>query len=148
MIGPMSFRQTPKSRSFAIIAITGAVALLMQYSDVELGSENYWDHRGVFFLFFVTLFPRLTLLFSSVALGGVFWWLGFIFVPRILVAVLATLAYWDANPILVLISWLVALSGESSEKYLIRDRVRIVGVGGAQSRTGTTIEGEYRRIDE
>jgi hypothetical protein len=111
--------------AFLFLAITGAVALTTASFDVSFGRENYWDHRGVFFLFFVTLFPRLTLLFSSVASGGVVWWLAWIFAPRILVAVLATLAYWHQNPVLVVISWLVALSGESSEKYVVVKRPNI-----------------------
>lgn len=88
--------------------------------------NNYWDHHGILFLVFITIFPRLTLLFSSVAFGGFLWWLGFIFAPRILVAVLATMAYLDSNPVLVVISWFVALSGESTEKYNFRKRVRVV----------------------
>jgi hypothetical protein len=64
-------------------------------------------------------------LFSSVPFGGVIWWLGFIFTPRILVSVLATIAYWQQNPILVLISWFVALGGESGEKYYIRTRTTV-----------------------
>lgn len=36
--------------------------------------------------------------------------------PRFLIAYLATVAYWQTNPILVVIAWLVALGGESSEK--------------------------------
>lgn len=86
---------------------------------------NYWDNHGVFFLVFITVFPRLTLLFSSVAFGGFFWWIGFIFAPRVLVAILATLAYLQTNPILVIISWVVALSGESTEKYTLRKKVKV-----------------------
>ncbi len=109
------------------LAIAGAVALATASFDVSFGREDYWDHRGIFFLIFITLFPRLTMLFSSVVSGGVIGWLAWIFAPRILVAVLATLAYWHQNPALVVISWLVALSGESSEKYVVvrRRHVRL-----------------------
>lgn len=102
---------------FFAVAILAYV--LNQFFLVELGSQSFWDHHGIFFLVFITLFPRLTLLFSSVATGGIFWWVGFIFAPRVLVAVLATLAYWNQNPILVVASWLVAVGGESSEKYVV-----------------------------
>lgn len=101
------------------VMVAAAVFLLDYYSAVEFGRSNYWDRRGVFFLIFITVFPRLTLLFSSVATGGLIWWLGWLLVPRILVAVLATIAYWNQNPILVVISWLVAVGGESSEKVVI-----------------------------
>lgn len=106
------------------IAISFGVLIATQYFNVELGSENYWDHHGLFFLVFLATFPRLTLLFSNVVSGGLLWWLGFIFAPRVLVATLATLAYWQQNPILVTIAWLVAVGGESSEKYIIVKRSR------------------------
>lgn len=78
--------------------------------------QNFWDVHGIFFLFFIFFFPRLTLFFSSVAFGGIFWWLGFIFMPRLLVAILATQAYWDKNPILVTCAWIWAFFGEILEK--------------------------------
>jgi len=64
-------------------------------------------------------FPRLTLLFSSVAFGGLFWWLGFIFAPRLLVAILATTAYWQTNTVLVVLTWIWAVGGESAEKKTV-----------------------------
>jgi len=45
-------------------------------------------------------------------------------VPRYLVAFLATLAYWNQNPFLVVFSWLIAFGGESSEKYVVVNRAR------------------------
>ena len=104
------------------LPITGGSTILMNVFDVTFGVENYWNNHGFLFLFFVTLFPRLTLLFSSVTSGGVLWWLAWAFSPRLLVAVLATIAYWQTNPILVVISWLVALGGETSEKTVVFNR--------------------------
>ena len=99
---------------------------MMDTLQTEFGNINFWEKHGVFFLIFITLFPRLTLLFSSVATGGFFWWLGFLFVPRILVASLATVAYFHTNPVLVTISWLVAIGGEAVEKAGLRGRKRFV----------------------
>ena len=79
---------------------------------------DFWDVHGFLFLFFMLLFPRLTLLFSSVVSGGFWWWFGWFIAPRILVAILATTSFWDTNPVLVILSWMVALSGESSEKKI------------------------------
>lgn len=93
-----------------------ATSLMMDVFKMEFGTINFWDKRGVFFLFFIAFFPRLTLLFSSVVSGGFIWWLGFIFCPRILVATLATVAYFHTNPVLVSMSWLIALGGEFFEK--------------------------------
>ena len=104
-----------KSVAIFFILLVGT-SVMMDVMQTEFGTVNFWDRRGVFFLIFITLFPRLTLLFSSVAFGGVFWWLGFIFLPRILVAALATVSYFHTNPVLVVISWLIALGGEVFEK--------------------------------
>lgn len=93
-----------------------ATSLMIDVFKMDFGAINFWDKRGVFFLFFIALFPRLTLLFSSVVTGGFIWWLGFIFCPRILVSTLATVAYFHTNPVLVCMSWLIALGGEFFEK--------------------------------
>lgn len=130
------------------LALFGAATLLMGVFNLDYGVENYWDHHGVFFLFFITLFPRLTLLFSSVPFGGFFWWLGFFFAPRLLVAMLATLAYWENNPLLVIFSWLVAFSGEFGEKYVVTERTGAIVFDDQRTvGRGTTIEGEFRHMD-
>lgn len=100
-------------------------SVLMDTMNTQFGAVDFFQKHGVFFLIFITLFPRLTLLFSSVAFGGFLWWLGFIFCPRILVASLATVAYFHTNPVLVVISWLVALGGETMEK---------AGIGGSRGK--------------
>lgn len=106
----------------AFLALSGAAAIATSYFGVQFGRDDYWDHHGYLFLVFITFFPRLTLLLSGVAWGGLLWWLGLIFAPRVLVAILATLAYWRENPFLVSAAWLVALGGESSEKYVVVKR--------------------------
>jgi len=63
---------------------------------------DFWQAHGIFFVIFMFFFPRLTLLFSSVAAGGILWWLGWLVAPRLLVAILATTAYWHTNAILVI----------------------------------------------
>jgi len=87
---------------------------------------NFWDTHGIFFIIFMFLFPRLTLFFSSVASGGILWWLGFIFCPRLLTAILATTAYWETNTLLVVLTWIWALGLESGEKVIIRKGPRKV----------------------
>lgn len=130
------------------LAITGASTLLYNFTDVEFGKIDYFSKHGWFFLFSIALFPRLTLLVSgllvgSVEFGGFLWWLGFFFAPRILVATLATVAYWNTNQVLVIISWLVALSGESSEKFVITNKIRHPKRYD-QGFSGTTVEAEYK----
>ena len=93
-----------------------ATSLLIDITNTSFGTVNFFKNHGLFFLIFITFFPRLTLLFSSVPFGGFLWWLGLIFCPRILVASLATVAYFHTNPFLVTMSWIVALGGETMEK--------------------------------
>lgn len=103
-----------------------ATALMMDVFKMEFGTVNFWEKHNIFFLFFISIFPRLTLLFSSVATGGILWWLGFFFCPRILVATLATVAYFHTNPFLVVMSWLIAIGGEVFEKWGIgKSRFRV-----------------------
>ena len=104
------------------LLITGLSTVLINFFDLQYGNTDFWTIHGFFFLVFISIFPRLTLLFSSVTFGGIFWWLGFFFAPRILVAILATVSYWNTNKVLVIISWLLAIGGESSEKYFIHRR--------------------------
>lgn len=80
---------------------------------------NFWDVHGIFFIFFMFFFPRLTLFFSSVAFGGIFWWLGWLIAPRLLVAILATIHYADTNIVLVVLTWIWAVSIEFGEKKVI-----------------------------
>jgi len=102
-----------------LLFITGLSTVLIKFFNVQYGNIDFWDIHGFFFLICIAIFPRLTLLFSSVAFGGLFWWLGFFFTPRLLVAILATISYWNTNKVLVIISWLFAVGGEFSEKYYL-----------------------------
>jgi hypothetical protein len=137
------------------LILTGLSTILMQSFQFDFGTVNFWQTRGVFFLIFITLFPRLTLLFSSVVSGGFLWWIAWLFAPRFLVAFLATVAYWNTNPIIVMISWLIALGGETSEKSFVINRSRpfsfkrtIIVDGEHRSRStqndGDTIEADFK----
>ena len=120
---------------FVFLAITGATTVMINVFNIELAYKSFWSEHGFFFLIFISIFPRLTLLFSSVPSGGLFWWLGFFFAPRFLVAILATLSYWNNNPILVMAAWLIALGGESGEKYMFSRNIKVVWPRGQRHRT-------------
>jgi hypothetical protein len=81
-----------------------------------MAEVDFWEVHGVLFILFMFFFPRLTLLFSSVAFGGFLWWLGWVIAPRLLVAILATTSYWETNTILVVLTWFWAIGGEGAEK--------------------------------
>ena len=75
---------------------------------------DFFVFHGVLTLICLAIFPRLTLLYYAFGSGGLLWWLGWIFAPHLLVAILA-IPYWDTNPVLVIIAWIVALGGTSGE---------------------------------
>jgi len=116
-----------------MLVITGVSAILINVFHVEYGTINFWQNHGVIFLICIALFPRLTMIFAT-PWGGLIWWLGLLFVPRLQVAILATICYWNTNKILVIMAWLVALGGESTEKYYIQKRTIWVNIRGPRDR--------------
>ena len=76
---------------------------------------DFWQQHGILFLLGCALFPRITLLFFSGVTFGFWIIVGWLFVPHVTVAILASMLYWDTNPILVIIAWIVALVGTGSE---------------------------------
>jgi hypothetical protein len=68
---------------------------------------DFFELHSWYILIFLVFFPRLTLLIGSFTLGGLFWWLGWIFCPRFLIAILA-LPFLSTNPILVILAWISA----------------------------------------
>ncbi|MFA6236672.1 MAG: hypothetical protein WC635_05030 [Bacteriovorax sp.] len=130
------------------LVLSMATTILYNFTDLSFGNIDFFTKHGWFFLFSVALFPRLTLLVSglfvgSIEFGGFIWWLGFLFAPRVLVAALATVTYWHTNPILVVIAWLIALGGESSEKFAISRKIRTTPHKYNRFE-GTTIDAEYK----
>jgi hypothetical protein len=111
--------KTLKLPVILFIAALGISSVIFGNYHVEAGTTDFFEKHNFLFLVFIAFFPRLTLLFSSVPFGGFFWWLGFFFMPRLLVAVLATVAYGHTNPLLVGVAWFVALTGEVMEKKKI-----------------------------
>jgi hypothetical protein len=80
---------------------------------------NFWDSHTVLFCLSMYFFPRLTLFFAT-PLGGILWWVGLFFVPRLLVACLATANYGLTNPFLCCFVWFWALKGDLVEKQRVR----------------------------
>lgn len=75
---------------------------------------DFYERHDCFTMIGLALFPRLTLLFGNFISGGLLWWIGWIIAPNFLVAFMA-LRYWDSNPILVIVAWIFAFGGTSSE---------------------------------
>lgn len=159
----MSLRNSLFSGLFIFLMLAVVVGLVNEHFNVEFGKTDFFEVHGYFFLLFITLFPRLTLLFSSVATGGVFWWIGFFVCPRVLIALLATISYFYTNPLLVVLSWMIALSGELLEKMSMRRRAVFINLGGRQKKyyagsdypkreravdSEDIIEAEFKKLDD
>lgn len=84
---------------------------------------DFWLVHGWGFLICIALFPRLTMLIAGTAFKfmsfaspwGILSWVGWVFVPHLVVAILATTYYWNTNPILCVFAWMAALSGTGTE---------------------------------
>ena len=80
---------------------------------------DFWQVHGLWFVFFMCCFPRLTMLFATTAGGGLLYWLGWFFAPRLTVAILATTYFWQTNTTLCVFAWIWAFAGEAGEKVTI-----------------------------
>ena len=77
---------------------------------------SFWDAHtwDLLILFGLAVFPRITTLF----VGGPFallHWVGWVFAPHLLVAIMATTKYWDTNPVLCVVAWFFAFAGTGGE---------------------------------
>lgn len=75
---------------------------------------DFWLEHSIWFLLGLVFFPRITLLFFAATPFGWLAWIGWVFAPHLLVAILS-LPYWDENPILVIGAWLMAFAGTGGE---------------------------------
>jgi hypothetical protein len=82
---------------------------------------DFFDNHGVITLLGLAIFPRITLLIASFASGGLLWWIGWLIAPHFLVAILS-IPYWDSNPILVVVAWIMAFSGTGLESRVVQSR--------------------------
>ena len=87
---------------------------------------NFWDVHGWWFLIGIATFPRLTMLFVVPVPFGWLAWVGWAVWPSLLVAILATSAYWHANPWLCVVAWFLVVG-------------KFVGSGGAASSKRTSL---------
>ncbi len=66
---------------------------------------DFWQVHGYFFLLFMALFPRLTMLVAATVPFSFVTWIGWLLCPRITAAALATTFYWQTNPIICILAW-------------------------------------------
>lgn len=71
---------------------------------------DFWTNHGIWFLILCQIFPRLTIVFGTAYPIGADQIIAWVLCPRFLAAYLATINYWDTNPVLVMVSWIMATS--------------------------------------
>ncbi len=85
---------------------------------------NFWDVHGLFFLFFLLFFPRLTMFFMGICFMSfahpILFWLGWLLTPRLVCAILGTCFYWNTNPVLCVFAWMFALGGTGAETKAVK----------------------------
>lgn len=89
--------------------------------------QAHGQEMGLWFLLGIAIFPRITMLVAVATPFGFLAWIGWLIAPHFTVAVLATTMYWDTNPGLCIMSWVLAIVGtgsESSAAKKARDRRR------------------------
>lgn len=85
---------------------------------------NYWEVHGILFLIGLVFLPRITVIFFSHVTGGPIFWIFFLLFPRLVIPILAAANYWDTNPVLVVLSFIICLGGEGGEKTIVHKRTR------------------------
>lgn len=80
---------------------------------------DFFEKYSLLTLLGLAFFPRITM-FILLPWSGVFYVLGWIFAPHVVVAVLA-LNYWETNPLLVVGAWCFAVIGTAFEIWIFRD---------------------------
>lgn len=88
---------------------------------------DFWQSHGVvigiIFLICAAVFPRLTMLFAVATPFGWLAWLGWLIAPHFTVAMLASVMYWQTNPLLVVAAWIAAFVGTSGEATTAQRKV-------------------------
>lgn len=75
--------------------------------------------HGIWFLLGLAAFPRITLLLFASTPFGWLAWIGWLFAPHFLVAILS-LPFWHSHPILVVLAWVMAFIGTGGEARTVR----------------------------
>lgn len=80
---------------------------------------DFFAAHSALLLIPLVVVPRITMLcmlaWGTLVSGSPLWWLGFILVPHLVVAVEACQSYWTTNPLLCAIAILVAFGGTGTE---------------------------------
>ncbi len=92
---------------------------------LEATGVDFWQVHGWAFLIGLVFFPRITMLVAGTALEfmkfaspwGILAWIGWMFAPYLVIAILASTFYWDTNPGLCVGAWILAVSGTGGESY-------------------------------
>jgi len=78
---------------------------------------DFWELHGIWFIIFLAIFPRITMVVTGIfsAFLGPLFFFGWLLFPRITIAILASMIYFDTNPVLCVLSWFWAFGGTRVE---------------------------------
>lgn len=79
---------------------------------------------GFFFLLGMTFFPRITMFLAMLTPWTALIWIGWIIAPHITVAFIAYQMYWQTNPELCLISFVMAFVGTRGEIIFVQRAIK------------------------
>ncbi len=93
---------------------------------------DFWAAHGILgglgLCLICVLFPRLTLAAMTLVWGmfdvTLLGFIGWIFIPRIMIAFTATSLYWHTNPVLCVLAWLCIGCSGGAYKYHNRNNRR------------------------
>ena len=89
-----------------------AVEAVVQTSAPTPAPVDFWSVHTLFFVFFMFILPRTTMLVTGICFypfaHPILFFFGWLLAPRLTVAIIATSVYWDTNPVLVTFAWINA----------------------------------------
>jgi len=103
-------------KKFYLLSILVLFLTSCATTTVSPTGSDFWDYHGWLQLLGWIMFPRLMFWFFSVITGGFWFWVGVFFVPRLMAAFWLTYGYFHTNPILCVLAWIFAITGEQTEK--------------------------------
>lgn len=105
---------------YALLAMNPLLAYLETYFRTAFW-QLHGIKGGIALLLLAVTFPRVTLFFALSLPFGPLAWAGWFFVPRLTMAIFATMLYWKTNPEICVLSWLAILV--SGSEYDLERRI-------------------------
>ena len=95
---------------------------------------DFWNDHSIFFFLALIFIPRLSMVyFGMIAQSSVGAIAGWIFVPRITMAIVFSGMYYDNNPTLIVFFWIIAVISDIVDFILKFTQVRMTYIAQMQA---------------